>query len=184
MSSPSLISPFFFGGFMSFLKWLLYPFDNIRESKKNAMLIYRTPRIVLIIVFLIFIALDLIVIKLNISSFFAVLFAYVSALILLLELIHETGIKVFSEHLGMSKNQKNIDDKKNLDLKIPFFYWSLTYLWFVTPVNNFIRKIIGVQLFGWSKEEDMINTYKLRFIAFIFLIFAINFDVCTRIFGK
>jgi hypothetical protein len=145
------------------------------------MLIYGIPCIILILVILTFVTFDYVALAFNLSNFFAALFAYLSALILLLELIHEAGIKVYSKHLGFG-HDKNTNNK--LDLRIPLFYWSLTYMWFVAPVDNFVRKVIGVQPFGWSEEEDKINTYKLRFIAFIFLILAINFDICTRLFGN
>ena len=151
----------------------------LRAGRKTP--IWGMPRILSLVIIVIFLLIDVIAVLLGITAGLAAFFGYLSALILLLELTYESGMKISVKWMkGLDKPET--EEEKINKYRERYEFWFATYIWFINPVKCYLSRFTGIDPFGWGKDEELISGYKLRFNAFILLILAINFDICSRLF--
>ncbi|MBI1328206.1 MAG: hypothetical protein GC136_11295 [Alphaproteobacteria bacterium] len=178
-----------------------------------------TPRVVVFVLIAFFVLLDALVLWMDFPATAAIMCGYTSAILLLLELLEETGTKILIE---WTKTFKDKTDAPSCDEEIqakvvslitevrmekamkyqPFQegeqnpsagkeakidsmqVWPLLYLWLVYPVIHWIKKATGLVTHrAWLEpKERTMDTFKLRFLSFVFLVLAINFEICARVF--
>lgn len=144
------------------------------------------PRTFLIGIGLILVFTNAISIWLGISTLLAALFAYLSALVLLSELLGQAWLKLGAEWMAIHKEASKQQSPESDEKIDPVLLWTSTFFWVASPIVYYSRKILGLSpCYAWnSGKEAAVDTYKLRFYALMFLLLAIEFDIVSRLFAK
>jgi hypothetical protein len=143
---------------------------------------------------------DALTIFLHIAGVISAICIYMSALVLMVELLSDAGIKILVALMvkdNLAQRRKEIrqrweekkplsaEEKAELQYELRITLASNLHYWFAIHLIAFVRKVLFLlPTTAWIDDQDVAtDRYLLRFSALFLLVLAINFDICSRVFG-